>query len=194
MGVGGGGKDSLEHRTTAPITINFRYLDSSRLQKIDSSIFDFGRRFPRPATWINLDNTGAPARDLIWSPIMASGWDPGWHSYDIYRFKTEDTKFYNTTKPYTELGYLLASRAEQFINVMHTQNVRPNWNFSLEYRLISAPGTFQNSVTNHSGYRVGSWYQSKNKRYQNFFVFTGNKLAAAQNGGIQHPGDLDSLA
>ena len=38
-GGGGGGKgDSLQHRKNDTITLNFRYLDSSRLLKLDSSI------------------------------------------------------------------------------------------------------------------------------------------------------------
>jgi len=192
-GGGGGGKgDTLTHRKNDTITINFRYLDSSRLLKLDSSILDVGRKIPRPATWINLGNMGTPARNLIFSPRMQSGWDPGWHAYDIYRFTVDETRFFNTTKPYTELGYMLATRGEQFVNVFHTQNVRPNWNFSFEYRLLNSPGTFQNQNTNHSSIRLGSWYQSKNKRYQNFFVLVSNKLAASENGGIQSPSDLDS--
>jgi len=192
-GGGGGGKgDTLTHRKNDTITINFRYLDSSRLLKLDSSILDVGRKIPRPATWINLGNMGTPARNLVFSPRMQSGWDPGWHAYDLYRFTVDETRFFNTTKPYTELGYMLAARGEQFVNVFHTQNVRPNWNLSFEYRLLNSPGTFQNQNTNHSSIRLGSWYQSKNKRYQNFFVLVSNKLAASENGGIQSPTDLDS--
>lgn len=192
-GGGGGGKgDTLQHRKNDTITINFRYLDSSRLLKIDSSILDFGRKVPRPATWINLGNMGTPARNLVFTPRTQSGWDPGWHAYDIYRFTVDETRFFNTTKPYTELGYMLGGRGEQFVNVFHTQNVRPNWNLSFEYRLINSPGTFQNQNTNHSNLRFGSWYQSKNKRYQNFFVIVSSKMAASDNGGIKNPLDLDS--
>src|ERR1700743_42326 len=92
MGGGGGGKgDSLQHRKEDTITINFRYLDSSRLQKLDSSIFDLGRKIPRPSNWINLGNFGSAARDLVFTPRMQSGWDPGWHAYDLYLFTPEGT-------------------------------------------------------------------------------------------------------
>jgi len=196
IGGGGGGKgaDTLAHRKNDTITINFRYLDSSRLQKLDSSVLDFSRKIPRPLTWINLGNLGTAARDLVFSPRMQSGWDPGWHAYDLYTFKVNETKFFHTTKPYTELGYMLASKAEQFVNIYHTQNIRPNWNFAFEYRLINAPGAFQNQNTNHNNYRLSSWYQSKNKRYQNFFILVGSKLNASENGGLQNPSDLDSIS
>jgi len=193
-GMGGGGKgDTMQHRHNDTITIHFRYLDSSRLATLDSSILDFGRKVPRPSTWINLGNMGTPARNLVFSPRMQSGWDPGWHSYDVYAFKADETKFYNTTRPYTALGYMLAARGEQLVSVSHTQNRGPNLNFSFDYRLINAPGIFQNQNTNHSNIRVASWYQAKSKRYQNFFVMVSNKLAASENGGIQKASDLDSI-
>lgn len=192
IGGGGGGKDSLVHRKPDTITIHYRYLDSSRLLQIDSSIYDMGLKIPRPATWINMGNLGAAARNLVFTPRMQSGWDPGWHAYDLYVFTTDETKFFNTTKPYTELGYVLASKAEQDIDIFHTQNIRPNFNFAFEYRLINAPGSFQNLNSNHNNYRFNSWYQSKNKRYQNFFILVASKLSASENGGILNPTDLDS--
>lgn len=191
--TGGGGKDTLAHRHNDTISINFRYLDSSKLYRFDSSIFDLGRRLPLRPTWINMGNIGTAARDLIFAPRMQSGWDPGWHAYDLYLFTVDETRFFHTTKPYTELGYFLASKSEQFIDVFHTQNIKPNWNFSFEYRLINAPGTFQNQNTNHNNYRFTSWYQSRNKRYQNFFVIVASKLGASENGGIRSPLALDSI-
>jgi len=192
-GGGAGGKgDSLQHRKEDTITINFRYLDSSRYQKLDSSIYDLGNKIPRPNTWINLGNFGTAAKSLVFNPRMLSGWDPGWHSYDLYLFTPEETRFFHTTKPYTEMGYMLASRGEQYIDIFHTQNIRPNWNFAFEYRLINAPGSFQNQNSNHNDYRLNSWYQSKNKRYQNFFILVASHLNASENGGITNPKDLDS--
>ena len=190
---GGGGKDSLQHRHEDTITINFRYLDSSKLYRFDSSIFDIGRRLPVRSTWINLGNNGTASRSLIFSPRMQSGWDPGWHAYDIYRFTAEETRFFHTTKPYTELGFFLGTRGEQYIDIQHTRNIRPNWNYSFQYRLINSPGTFGNQNTNHNNYRFTSWYQSRNKRYQNFFVLAASVLGSSENGGLQNPKDLDSV-
>jgi hypothetical protein len=123
---------------------------------------------------------------------MQSGFDMGFHSFDVYTYTVDQARFYNTTKPYTELGYLLASKAEQFISVFHTQNIRPNWNLVFQYRLINAPGTLPNENTNHNTFRVTSWYQAHNKRYQNFMVFVANKLESSENGGLQNPRDLES--
>lgn len=188
--------DSIARRTghEDSITINYRLLDSSRLRKFDSSITDFTKRFPVKWYQANLGNLGTAVTDLVFTPQEKSGWDHGFHAYDAYNYTVEETRFYNTTRPFSEVGYVLGSNAEQMIQLEHTQNVRPNWNMAVQYRLINSPGAFQNQNTNHNNYRISSWYQSKNKRYQNFFILTANKLQASENGGIKQDGNyLDSI-
>ncbi len=186
-GGGGGGGDSLQHRTGLEdsITINFRYLDTSSMRKFDSSITDFTKRFPVPWHHYHLGNVGNATRSMLFPRLMESGWDHGFHAYDVYNFRDDETHFYNTTRPYSEINYLLGSRMEQIIQLVHTQNILPNWNASFQYRLINSPGSFQNQNSNHNNYRFGSWYQSKNKRYQNFLIVVGNKLQSGENGGIR---------
>lgn len=182
-----GGTDSLKHRNKLEdsITISFRYLDSARTYRLDSSVGDFTRRFPIPATHIYLGNTGNASRSLLFSPVLAAGFDPGFHGFDVYKWKLERVRFFNTTRPYSEINYLLGSRVEQIIELMHTQNIKPNWNFHFQYRLINSPGFFKNQNTNHNNYLFTSWFQSKNLRYNNYFVLLANNLQSSENGGIQ---------
>lgn len=166
------------------ITISFRYLDSTRRNPIDSSIHDFDTYFSIPAHHQHLGNHGAATQSLIFNPYKKEGFDAGFHAYDVYTFKTEETKIYRTTRPFSMLGYQLASGKEQMLQAMHTQNPRPNINFGFDYRLISAPGFFVAQNTNHNNYRLFGHYQGKRKRYNGTLVLTGNTLRASQNGGI----------
>ncbi len=186
------GTDSLQRRNKNEdsITIRFRYLDSTRVFMLDSSIADYTRRFPIPATNIFLGNTGSASRSLLFSPWMQAGWDPGFHAFDIYKWTTDKVRFFNTTRPYSELNYQLASRSEQIIEIVHTQNIKPNWNFLLQYRLINSPGTFKNQKTNHNNYLLTTWYQSLNKRYNLYGIVLANRLQAGENGGIQDTTDF----
>lgn len=190
-GGGGSGSDSLRHRDKFEdsITISFRYLDSSRNYKLDTSITDFTRRFPIPATNIYLGNLGNASESLLFSPDFNAGWDPGFHAFDIYKWPLEKVRFFNTTRPYSELNYVLGSRVEQIIEVLHTQNIKPNWNASFQYRMINSPGFFKNEKTNHDNYLLTSWYQSKRKRYNNYFIILANKLQSGASGGIMDDQD-----
>ena len=183
-------KDNLgfEHRDDAKdsITISFRYLDSIRSVQLDTSINDFYKYFSQPADQQYLGNNGAAGYPLIFVPFMKPGWDAGFHAFDINKFTLENTRFFKTTKPFTRLGYQLASGKEQMINILHTQSPRPNLNFGFEYRLISAPGFFVTQNTNHNNYRLFSNYQGKRKRYALFFTMVGNTVKNSENGGIKY--------
>jgi Putative porin len=183
---GSGSNDSLKHRNKNEdsITISFRYLDSTRNYKLDSSISDFTRRFIIPATHVFLGNTGNASRSILFSPVLQAGFDPGFHAFDIYKWQLDRVRFFQTTRPYSEINYFLGTRVEQIIELLHTQNIKPNWNFGFQYRLVNSPGFFKSQKTNHNNYLLNSRYQSKNQRYTNYFVLLGNKLVSAENGGI----------
>lgn len=174
------------------ITISYRFLDSLKINKLDSSLNDFNIYFSVPANYITLGNNGSPAYPVLFTPILKPGWDAGFHSLDVYKFKVEATRFFKTTRPFTQLTYLLASGKEQFVNVLHTQNIMPSWNFGFEYRLISAPGFFKTQNTSHNNYRLFSNFQGKRKRYAAYFIIQGNKLKASENGGLRNDLQLDS--
>ena len=191
--VGGTGQtsknvDSLKvhHRDDAADSINiyFRYPDSLKITRLDSSLNDFNKFYSVPAHYITLGNNGAASYPVLFTPVLQAGWDPGFHAYDIYKYTVEGTRFFKTTRPYSQITYLLASGKEQLVKILHTQNIKPDWNFGFEYRLISAPGLFKTQNTNHNNYRLFSNYQGPKKRYAAYFILLGNGLSASENGGI----------
>lgn len=191
-----GGTDSLQKRDQLAdsITISYRYYDSSTTRYLDSSLNDFSKKFAQPYTFINLGNYGTAARSLLFNPIMKAGWDAGFHQFDLYAFTIENTKFYETTRPFTELAYVLGSKSEQTINLLHTQNKKSNFNFAFEYRFINSPGSFKNQNNNHNNLRVNAFYQSNNKKYAAMFILVSNKHISSENGGLQNTKLLDSLS
>ena len=185
--MSGQGTDTLGRRdkNEDSITIGFRYLDTTRQYKLDSSVNDFTRRYPIPADHYYLGGTGNATESFLFTPAMRSGWDPGSHAFDVYKFTVEKARFFTTTRPYSEINYMLGTRSEQYIELMHTQNRKPNWNFHFNYRFINAPGIYKSQKTSHNNYLFTNWVQSINKRYNNYFVFVANKLQAGANGGIR---------
>jgi hypothetical protein len=82
------------------------------------------------------------------------------------------------------LGFLVGSKAEQNLDVIHTQNATPDLNFVIHYRLINAPGAFNSQNTNHNNIRFNSDFSSKSKRYHAFLIIMSNALQSSENGGI----------
>ena len=172
------------------IGIYYKYLDSIRSIPFDSTINDYDKYFSVPSSYLYLGNNGASAYSLIYSPNAKPGWDAGFHAFDIYRYTLEESKFYKTNRPFSQLSYQLASGKEQMIKALHTQSPRPNFNFGFDYRLISAPGFFTNQNANHKSYRLFSNYQGKRKRYAAYFIMLGNTIKKSENGGIKFDSSL----
>ena len=189
MGGGNSNPDTIafQHRDDLKdsITIYYFHLNSLLKELLDSSLNDYGKIYTVPAGYKTLGNNGNAAYPILFTPILKAGWDPGFHAYDLYKFTLENTRFFQTTKPYTELGYYLASGKEQVVKVLQTQNIKPNWNAGIDYQLISSPGFFQTQNTNHNGYRFFSNYRGKRKRYGAYLVLLGNKINSSENGGIK---------
>lgn len=189
------GNDSLKTRNSLAdsITIFYRYFDSTRPRTIDSSINDFYTRFPLPYRFHSLGNYGTAAQSLVFEPFMKAGFDAGFHAYDIYRFTPANTRLYQTTRPYTELSYLLGSKAEQLISFLHTQNKKDNFNFTIEYRFSNAPGAIKNQNASHNNVRFTTHYRSPNRKYGLNLIYLSNKAASSENGGLRDVKMLDSL-
>src|SRR6266487_6606001 len=105
-GAGGNKTDSLgfQHRDDLAdsITISYKFLDSLKSDRIDSTLHDFYRFFSVPAHYITLGNNGSAGYPILFTPLLKAGWDAGFHAYDAYRYTIERTKFYKTTKPFSD--------------------------------------------------------------------------------------------
>ena len=192
IGGGGGGRaggsDSIKFEHRDPfldsVSIRFKYIDSVRSYTFDSSLTDYYTRVSLKPEYVWLGNNGRPVSSLLFSLVMRPGWDAGFHALEPFAFTTEATRFFNTTRPFTELDYQIGSGSEQFIQVLHTQNIKRNWNFAFQFRLLNAPGFFKSESGNHSNLRFNTNYQSPNKRYNIYLIVLRNNLQAAENGGI----------
>lgn len=183
----------FEHRDDLAdsITISYRQFDSTTAHSLDTSIDDFGKYSPLPTGYLSIGGIGNSAFPILFTPEKDPGADPGFHAYDVYKFTLENTRFYQTTRPFTMLHYYQGSGTEQTIKALHTQNIRPNWNAGFNLRIISNPGIFQNQNSKHNNYRFFSTYQGRKKRYAAEVVVLANKLVSAENGGITDPSLLN---
>jgi len=189
-------KDSLQKRdqNADSITLFYKLYNNNEIRKLDSSINDFFVHYPLPYTNYNLGNLGTAAKSYLFSTQKKGGFDPGFHAYDAYNYTLAATPFYQTTRPFTELGYLLGGKGEQLIEVKHTQNKTQQLNFSFEYRFSNSPGNVKNQNANLNNMRITAHFQSKRKRYESYFVMLANKAASSENGGLVKAALLDSLS
>ncbi|MGQ1911141.1 putative porin [Marinifilum sp. RC60d5] len=105
--------------------------------------------------------------------------------YRTYMIKPEDIVYFNTTTPYTRLSYETGGpkgQSENLLRVLQTQNISPNWNFGINYDLISSDGQYQNQKTKLYDFTLFSSY--KKREYSVDVVMNMNRMFSEENGGV----------
>lgn len=169
---------------TVNLRMYYKYLNSDKIYHADTSIHTFHRK-PFSQPWhMNLGNFGSASRNLMFTPLPRFGPTLGYHAFDVYRIDTDSLKYYNTNAPYSVFGYALGSKLEQNAYILHTQNIKPNWNIAASYNKLMSQGYFLLQRTNHDHGMFSTNYESVNRRYKLNAGFTYNKAQQDENGGI----------
>lgn len=166
------------------VKTSYRYLNSVKVYQPDTGIHTFHRK-PYLQPWnIDLGNFGMANRNLLFTPEDRFGPTLGYNALDIYRLKPDSLKFYNTTAPYSEFTFNLGSKLEQNLHILHTQNIKPNWNIAAQYNRVSSEGYYLLQRTAHDMGGLSTNFQSVNRRYKLKAGITYNKNQQDENGGI----------
>ena len=107
--------------------------------------------------------------------------------YQTYSYTPENAPQFNTKTPYTELAYwgtLFANKEKEESNVriLTTQNITPEFNFTLEYRRYGSNGMLRREDTDNRSALISSNYMGKRYLMHSGFIY--NKVERSENGGI----------
>ncbi|MDB5014022.1 MAG: hypothetical protein JWQ25_2224, partial [Daejeonella sp.] len=161
--------------------------DSTQTIPLDTSSYNFQNYSPlnQPESpTINLGSTGLAYREMLFNPRKTIGFEPGFHSLDAYLLNSKDIRYYRARTPFTELYYMNGTLKEQVLKVIHSQNIKPNWNFGANYNRIVGDGFYKNQHADHLNAAVFTWYESKSKRYNLLSNAVFNTIKAAENGSV----------
>lgn len=190
-----GRKDSIVFTSKfIKVTSERLLMDSIQLFPLDTGLVNFENYSPlnQPRNpKISLGYTGVSQRDLFFNPRKAIGFDEGLHALDAYMLNPQDINYFNARAPYTLLSLFssLGGSVEQLFKVVHTQNVKPNWNVGLMMNFNGSRGYYSTNgilAQNVSGFNFGlfTWYHSVNKRYNLLANVLFNSLKAPETGSI----------
>jgi hypothetical protein len=127
---------------------------------------------------------GLAAMPLLFEPTKTIGFDAGFHALDFYVLNQEDVKFYRARSPFSSIYYVNGGEKEQVLKLLHTQNIKKNWNFGATYDRIGANGFYAHQRGDDLSASIFTWYESPNKRYNLWADAIFNTLKAQENGSI----------
>ena len=137
----------------------------------------------------NLSNNGTPWQDLVYRNTFSRGFDPGFHTYDIYYLRLTDTKWYDCESPFTHATYMQGPKEEANFGLIHTQNIRKQFNLGLRFQRIAAQGHYQRQALSHQSLLLHSWIRPDSMPYQALIAVEYNNGVCQENGGITPAGD-----
>src|ERR1700748_1948706 len=165
--------------------------DSTQVFPIDTGLTNFENYSPlyQPGDpKISLGHLGLDERDLLFSPPKTIGFDVGLHTLDIYLLHPEDLNYYKARVPYTVMSLVTGGTKEQVFKVIHTQNIKPNWNFGFNLDFLGSRGYYGTTQITQNVSNINAalftWYESKNKRYNLLGNAILNNIKAPETGSI----------
>lgn len=174
--------------------LTIQKLNSIHNTAADTNIHTYHRR-PFVQPWArDMGNPGSPVNNLFFTPEYRVGPTLGYHVFDNYKFNIDSVNYYNTDRPYSVFSYQTAGRQEHVASILHTQNIKPNWNFAVEYRKLNSPGYYKIQRNNHDNFYLTTNYKSLNQRYKLNAAMVYNLQQHDENGGVVNIDDLDSAA
>ncbi len=164
--------------------------DSTQVFPLDTTLQNFENyspiNQPRHPT-MNLGNLGLPARPMLFEPAKTVGFDEGQHFLDYYMLNPQDIQYYRARVGYTNLSLISGGLTEQYFKAVHSQNIKPNWNFGFNFNTIGSKGFYQRQNVSEISGAIFTWYESKSKRYNLLANVIYNTFKVPENGSPADP-------
>jgi hypothetical protein len=105
--------------------------------------------------------------------------------FALYVSKPAETYYYNTRRPFSLIDFSTGGPRgtnEKLLNILHTQNVNPDFNVGFRYFNINSDGQYQNQAAVTNAISLFSSYELDN--YQMHTNLNLNSVRVFENGGL----------
>ena len=136
-------------------------------------------------SWLGV--SGSPVQYFDWFKRSEEENAIFYTPYSTWCYSPETLPHYNTKTPHTELAYygtLFSNqeKEEANIRVFTTQNITPEFNFSIDFRRFGGNGILKNESTANRSFTTAANYLGK--KYMMHAGYISNTIIRSENGGI----------
>ena len=149
-------------------------------EEIDTTSIDQIHRYNQGLDYLSIGNIGLPGYNLLFDIQEYANFSPSLFIGD----KKYVSKQFDVKKPYTELNYILGSKEEQVLKVLHTQNISQLANFSFGFDKVKSKGFYNNQASSNNHLYANAWFKTKNERYKVSLNIDHERIFNEHNGGV----------
>jgi hypothetical protein len=149
-------------------------------EEIDTTSIDQIHRYNQGLDYLSIGNIGLTGYNLLFNIEEYATFSPSL----IIGNKQYLPKQFDVKKPYTELTYILGSKEEQVLRVLHTQNISQLANFSFGFDKIKSKGFYNNQASSNNHLYANTWFKTKNERHKITLHIDHERIFNEHNGGV----------
>ncbi|RLD89883.1 MAG: hypothetical protein DRJ09_05920 [Bacteroidetes bacterium] len=164
--------------------LNFKLDSLSPIDTVTLESHQYDWLYRKNRNYSTLSNIGLAHTDLSFSPMLQPGFSMSWPYFQRYLITNRQVRYYKLLKPYTELFYVMGPKKEQDFQLTFSRDLIKGLTFGINFFLISSPGDYKQSSTNHNAGYLTLGYLTPNKRYHVNINYLFNKLKMQENGGV----------
>jgi hypothetical protein len=132
-----------------------------------------------------LGNNGSASIPLTRVFERKSGFDLGFHAWDIYAMSLDSFKWYHSNFPYSDLFFSNGPESVDFrVAAIFAVDLSSNWSLNVNYERIMETGFYSEQATKQSSLALGMKYLSPKNKSSTFFNFITNIHQEENNGGL----------
>ncbi len=134
-------------------------------------------------------NLSSPSYDLFLSCPQYSNFLNA--AFTGYLTDDESVRFYNTKRFYSNVFYFTNGSKDinlQSVSVLHTQNIKPFWNFAIDYHLYASDGIYANQKSKFASLVFSSVFEKP--KYTARLIVKNQQFKTGENGGIVNKDDI----
>lgn len=132
-----------------------------------------------------LGNNGSASTPITQIFKRKSGFDLGFHAYDIYSMSLDSFKWFHSNFPYTDLFFSNGPESVDFrVAAKFAVDLSSQWSLNVDYERIMETGYYDEQATKQSSLALGMKYYSPKTKSNTFFNFITNIHQEENNGGL----------
>lgn len=131
--------------------------------------------------------SGSPFFEKTYILDSSSTYYPEVYQPSLYFLQPANVLFFDTKIPYTILKYVQGAKDFQSINALHSRNINPLLNVTLNYKIQGFNGFYFHQKQKFSNFSASLNYHTHSQQYMIYTAWISNKYQQECNGGINYP-------